>query len=325
MHKHILITGGCGFVGSELVKHLLKKGYFINVLDLQIYGSNLNDHPNLNLIKGDIRDLKIIDKATKSVDVVIHLACISNDPSFELNPSLGKSINLDSFLPFLDICKKNKIKKFIYASSSSVYGIKNIKDVNEDEELEPITDYSKYKAECEKILFNHKSDMTKTVIRPATVCGLSSRLRLDLVINIITKHAFFDNKIKIFGGDQLRPNIHLMDMIDAYTLLLEADDLFIDKKIYNVGFQNLSLNEIGTTVRGIIGPSLDVETIKTDDNRSYHISSDKIFNELKYKPKRKIEEAINELKIYFENFSDKNEFEKDKYYNIKRMQNLKLK
>ena len=325
MHKHILITGGCGFVGSELVKHLLKKGYFINVLDLQIYGSNLNDHPNLNLIKGDIRDLKIIDKATKSVDVVIHLACISNDPSFELNPSLGKSINLDSFLPFLDICKKNKIKKFIYASSSSVYGIKNIKDVNEDEELEPITDYSKYKAECEKILFNHKSDMTKTVIRPATVCGLSSRLRLDLVINIITKHAFFDNKIKIFGGDQLRPNIHLMDMIDAYTLLLEADDLFIDKKIYNVGFQNLSLNEIGTTVRGIIGPSLDVETIKTDDNRSYHISSDKIFNELKYKPKRKIEDAINELKIYFENFSDKNEFEKDKYYNIKRMQNLKLK
>ena len=325
MHKNILITGGCGFVGSELVKHLLKKGYFINVLDLQIYGSNLNDHPNLNLIKGDIRDLKIIDKATKSVDVVIHLACISNDPSFELNPSLGKSINLDSFLPFLDICKKNKIKKFIYASSSSVYGIKNIKDVNEEEELEPITDYSKYKAECEKILFNHKSDMTKTVIRPATVCGLSSRLRLDLVINIITKHAFFDNKIKIFGGDQLRPNIHLMDMIDAYTLLLEADDSFIDKKIYNVGFQNLSLNEIGTTVRGIIGPSLDVETIKTDDNRSYHISSDKIFNELKYKPKRKIEDAINELKIYFENFSDKNEFEKDKYYNIKRMQNLKLK
>ena len=256
---------------------------------------------------------------------MIHLACISNDPSFELNPSLGKSINLDSFLPFLDICKKNKIKKFIYASSSSVYGIKNIKDVNEEEELEPITDYSKYKAECEKILFNHKSDMTKTVIRPATVCGLSSRLRLDLVINIITKHAFFDNKIKIFGGDQLRPNIHLMDMIDAYTLLLEADDSFIDKKIYNVGFQNLSLNEIGTTVRGIIGPSLDVETIKTDDNRSYHISSDKIFNELKYKPKRKIEDAINELKIYFENFSDKNEFEKDKYYNIKRMQNLKLK
>ena len=325
MHKNILITGGCGFVGSELVKHLLKKGYFINVLDLQIYGSNLNDHVNLNLIKGDIRDTKIIDKATKSVDAVIHLACISNDPSFELNPSLGKSINLDSFLPFLDICKKNKIKKFIYASSSSVYGIKNIKDVNEEEELEPITDYSKYKAECEKILFNHKSDMTKTVIRPATVCGLSSRLRLDLVINIITKHAFFDNKIKIFGGDQLRPNIHLMDMIDAYTLLLEADDSFIDKKIYNVGFQNLSLNEIGTTVRGIIGPSLDVETIKTDDNRSYHISSDKIFNELKYKPKRKIEDAINELKIYFENFSDKNEFEKDKYYNIKRMQNLKLK
>ena len=134
--------------------------------------------------------------------------------------------------------------------------------------------------------------MTKTVIRPATVCGLSSRLRLDLVINIITKHAFFDNKIKIFGGDQLRPNIHLMDMIDAYTLLLEADDSFIDKKIYNVGFQNLSLNEIGTTVRGIIGPSLDVETIKTDDNRSYHISSDKIFNELKYKPKEKLKTLL---------------------------------
>jgi|TARA_B100001059_G_C17824103_1_gene580247 nucleoside-diphosphate-sugar epimerase len=325
MHKNILITGGCGFVGSELVKHLLKKGYFVKVLDLQIYGSNLNDHPNLKLIKGDIRDEKIVDIATKSIDAVIHLACISNDPSFELNPTLGKSINLDSFLPFLNICKKNKIKKFIYASSSSVYGIKNIKNVSEQEELEPITDYSKYKAECEKILFNHKSDMVKTVIRPATVCGLSSRLRLDLVINIITKHAFFDNKIKIFGGDQLRPNIHLMDMIDAYTLLLETDDTLVDKKIYNVGFQNLSLNEIGTTVRDIIGPRLDVETIKTDDNRSYHISSNKIFDELNYKPKRKIEDAINELKNYFEDFSDKKEFEKDKYYNIKRMQNLKLK
>lgn len=323
MSKSILITGGCGFVGCELVKHLLNKGYHIRVLDLQIYGSNLNEHPKLELIKGDIRDENVVDLATQSIDSVIHLACISNDPSFELNPTLGKSINLDSFLPFLNICKKNKIKKFIYASSSSVYGIKNIKDVTEDEKLEPITDYSKYKAQCEKIFFDHDSDMIKTIIRPATVCGLSSRLRLDLVINIITKHAFFDKKIKIFGGQQLRPNIHLMDMVDAYTLLLESDEKLVHNKIYNVGFENLSLNEIGSTVKNIIGSNLKLEVIKTDDNRSYHISSKKIFSELNYRPKRKIEDAIVELKKHFESY-DKNEFEKDVYYNIQRMQNLNI-
>jgi nucleoside-diphosphate-sugar epimerase len=322
--KKILVIGGCGYVGSKLVDKLLQKNYLVRVLDLQIYGVNLEDHKNLEIVKGDIRNVEILQSATKNIDAVIHLACISNDPSFELNPVLGKSINLDSFLPLLKKCNDNNVKRFLFASSSSVYGIKNIKDVTEDESLEPITDYSKYKAECEKILINFNSKMAKTIIRPATVCGVSNRLRLDLVVNIITKHAYFDKKIKIFGGSQLRPNIHIMDMVDAYITLLEAEDSKVNNQIYNAGYDNLSLNEIGKKVQNIINPNLDIEIIKTDDNRSYHISSDKISRNLNFFPKKTVEDAIQDIKDHFNINDNKEEFQKDIYYNIQRMQNLKL-
>ena len=198
----ILITGGAGYVGSVLTPYLLNKGHKITVIDLMIYGENvLKEDKNLRKIKGDIRNQDLLEKELANHDVIIHLACISNDPSFELNPKLGKSINLDAFTPLVEISKKKEIKKFIFSSSSSVYGIKDEKDVHEDMSLEPLTDYSKYKAECETILQKYKSEnFTPIIIRPATVCGYSPRQRLDVVVNILTNLAYHKRKISVFGG-----------------------------------------------------------------------------------------------------------------------------
>ena len=196
--KNIFITGGGGYVGVPLVDHLLKKGFKVTVLDLFLYGENvLSEHKNLTKIKGDIRDVNILKKYLKNQEIVIHLACISNDPSFELNPTLGKSINLDAFEPLVKISRENNVRKFIYASSSSVYGIKEEKNVVEDMKLVPLTDYSKFKAKCEKILFKYKSDnFITTVVRPATVCGFSKRQRLDLVVNILSNLAYHKKKLQ---------------------------------------------------------------------------------------------------------------------------------
>src|ERR1035437_2181409 len=214
--EKIFITGGAGYVGSVLVPKLLSKGYEVTVLDLMIYGEDvLPVHQNLNSIKGDIRDQKLLKEIIPGHDAVIHLACISNDPSFELNPHLGKSINLDAFEPLVDISKQSGVKRFIYASSSSVYGIKEESNVHEGMKLEPLTDYSIFKAACEQILEKYRSnDFTTLTIRPATVCGYSPRLRLDLTVNILTNLAVNKGEITVFGGEQKRPNIHIEDMTD---------------------------------------------------------------------------------------------------------------
>ena len=211
----IFITGGAGYVGAVLVPNLLENGYVVTVLDLMIYGENvLPSHPNLNAVKGDIRDQAFLRKLLPGHDAVIHLACISNDPSFELNPDLGKSINLDAFQPLVEISKSCSVKRFIYASSSSVYGIKDEPNVHEEMVLEPLTDYSQFKADCEKILAEYQSDdFTTVTIRPATVCGYSPRQRLDVVVNILTNLAYHKREISVFGGDQLRHNIHIADMV----------------------------------------------------------------------------------------------------------------
>ena len=223
--KRIFITGGAGYVGSVLVPYLISKGHIITVLDLMLYGETLKKDKNLNIVKGDIRNVGLLKKTIPGNDIVIHLACISNDPSFELNPTLGKQINLDAFTPLVQISKNLGIKKFIYASSSSVYGVKKEKNVNEEMSLEPLTYYSKFKADCEKILFEYNSkDFSAVVLRPATVCGYSPRQRLDLVVNILTNLAYHNREITIFGGDQLRPNIHIQDMVRAYELFINEDN-----------------------------------------------------------------------------------------------------
>ena len=276
--KKIIIIGGGGYVGADLVPKLLKLGYSVTVYDLFIYGIDVLDkHENLKLIKGDIRNKELLEKSIIEHDTLIHLACISNDPSFELNPELGKSINLDSFRPLVEVSRKNKIKRFIYASSSSVYGIKKEKNVNENLLLEPLTDYSKFKVECENILQEYTDKMFQTVIiRPATVCGYSKRQRLDVVVNILTNLAFNLRKIKIFGGDQLRPNINIHDMSNVYLKMIEASESLVNGEIFNAGYENLTVNEIGDLVKKIIGEDVLIDKVATDDNRSYHISSQKI-------------------------------------------------
>ncbi len=324
--KKIFITGGGGYVGSVLVPLFLKNNFEVTVLDLMIYGKDvLPIHPKLNIIKGDIRDKDLLQKTVPFHDAVIHLACISNDPSFELNPKLGKSINLDSFEPFVEICIKNKIKRFIYASSSSVYGIKKEKNVSEEMVLEPLTDYSKYKADCEKILKNYQSeDFTTVILRPATVCGYSPRQRLDVVVNILTNLAYNKRKISIFGGDQLRPNLHIKDMANAYLNVINAEKKDVEGQIFNVGTQNLSVSSIAYIVKNIVGDDVVLEIVKSNDNRSYHISSKKIKNVLGFIPKYTIENAIEELANAFKNNLLTNALDNEKYYNIKRMQSINL-
>lgn len=322
----ILITGGAGYVGAVLTPYLLSKGYKVTVIDLMIYGENiLSNNPNLKIIKGDIRDEKMLSKEIPGHDIVIHLACISNDPSFELNPKLGKSINLDAFVPLVEISKKNLIEKFIFASTSSVYGIKTEHDVNENMSLEPLTDYSKYKVECEKILAKYKSnDFAPAILRPATVCGYSRRQRLDVVVNILTNLAYHKKEITVFGGEQLRPNIHIKDMAKAYEVLIEAEKSRISGEIFNVGFENRTVLELAHTVKKVIGDNVNIKLNSTDDKRSYHISSKKIKKILGFNSKFTIEDAVRDLKNAFDEGLLPNSLVDDKYFNIKRMQLIEL-
>jgi nucleoside-diphosphate-sugar epimerase len=326
----VLVTGGAGYVGSVLVPKLLAAGYAVKVLDLYLYGTDVfdsvKDHPGLSQTRGDLRDASLLKKVIPGCDAVIHLACISNDPSYELNPNLGKSINYDAFLPLVDIAKSSGVKRFLYASSSSVYGIKDEAEVTEDLPLEPLTDYSKYKAKCEEYLQAAASDdFIVTTIRPSTVCGYAPRLRLDLTVNILTNHAINKGKILVFGGQQKRPNIHIQDMCDVYLFLLDQPGDKIQKKIYNVGYENYKVYEIAEMVRDVIGTDIPIEVTPTNDNRSYHVSSNKIRQELGFVPKHTIQEAIKDLQTAFAAGKIPNSMDDMRYYNIKTMQALELK
>lgn len=324
--RRIFITGGAGYVGAMLVPRLLSLGHSVTVLDLMLYGEDVIDaHPNLQMIKADLRDNRALAKVIPGHDTVIHLACISNDPSFELNPNLGRSINLDAFRPLVEISRSAGVRRFIYASSSSVYGVKDEPNVTEDMKLEPLTDYSRFKADCEKILAEYQSPTFTTVtIRPATVCGYSRRQRLDVVVNILSNLAFHNRKISIFGGKQLRPNIHIDDMVDAYVSLLNAPDHLIAGKIFNAGYENQSVEELALLVREVMGEDVELIQTPTDDNRSYHISSARIKETLGFAPKRSIRDAIVDMKRAFEEGLLPDSLTDEKYFNIRRMQSVQL-
>lgn len=326
----VLVTGGAGYVGAVLVPKLLNEGYQVKVLDLYLYGDDVLDsvkhNPNLEQIKGDIRDQSLLQRIIPGCDAVIHLACISNDPSFELNPDLGKSINYDAFFGLVDLSKFYGVHRFVYASSSSVYGIKNDQDVTENLLLEPLTDYSKYKAMCEDVLLAKKErGFTPLILRPATVCGYSPRLRLDLTVNILTNHAVNNRKITVFGGDQKRPNIHIDDVTDLYVNTLQWPDELIDCNIFNAGYENHTVMETAHIVRQGVGGDVEIATIPTDDHRSYHISSEKIKRELGYQPQRSIDDAVSGLVSAFDTGLIPSAMDDTKYYNIKVMQALSLK
>ena len=295
-------------------------------LDLMIYGEQvLPDHPDLTKIKGDIRDAALLKASLPGHDAVIHLACISNDPSFELNPDLGKSINLDAFEPLVKTAMESGVKRFIYASSSSVYGIKDEPDVTEDMMLEPLTDYSKFKAMCEVVLAKYQSpDFTTVTIRPATVCGYSPRLRLDLTVNILTNLAVNKGLITVFGGQQKRPNLHIGDMAALYLLLLELPDEKIAGKVFNAGYENHTVAEIAGMVRDTIGPQVNIVTTETNDNRSYHISSAKIKREIGFVPTHSITDAVQDLKNAFDGNLIPDSLTDDRYFNVKQMQKINL-
>lgn len=326
--RKVFVTGGAGYVGSVLVPKLLSRGHEVKVLDLFMYGDTLSEvknDPRLMQIKGDIRDKALVEKEMEGYDTVIHLACISNDPSFELDPQLGKSINYDAFFGLVEAARKNRVRNFIYASSSSVYGVKDELDVTEDLPLEPLTDYSKYKALCEQVLLDQAADdFVVTIIRPATVCGYSPRLRLDLTVNILTNHAVNKGEITVFGGDQQRPNLHIEDMTDLYVFLLDQPDEKLKNKIYNVGYENFSVKEIAEMVRRVINPDLPVRTTPTDDNRSYRVSSKRIREELGFAAKRTVEDAVNDLRIAFAEGKCPDSMNAIRYYNIKTLQALSL-
>lgn len=323
----VYVTGGAGYVGAILIPKLLREGYQVSVIDLFIYGEEvLPEHPNLTKIRGDIRDRDLLASTIPGHDAVIHLACISNDPSFDLDPELGKSINLDAFEPMVQIAKEGGVKRFIYASSSSVYGIKEEPEVTEEMALEPLTDYSKFKAMCEDILARYQSDdFTTVTIRPATVCGYSPRLRLDLVVNILTNLAINKGEITVFGGSQKRPNIHIEDMTDLYLQLLDLPSEKIAGKIFNAGYENHPVEELARIVRDVVGDQVNIITSPTDDLRSYHVSSEKIARELGFVPTHTIDDAVKDLKKAFDEGKVPGSLSDPRYFNVKLMQLIDLK
>lgn len=329
--RNVLITGGAGYVGSLLTPQLLKAGYNVTVYDIMYFGDDHlpKDHPNLTIVAGDLRDIAKYSEAVKGIDVVLHLGCISNDASFELDETLSETINYDAFEPLVIASKAAGVKRFVYASSSSVYGVSDAPDVTEDHPLVPLTLYNKFKGMCEPLLWKHQSpDFVCVTIRPATVCGYGPRQRLDLSVNILTNHAVTNGKILVFGGDQKRPNLHIQDMCDLYELLLTAPDETIAGQTFNAGYQNMSIMDIALTVKKVVeeifpekgGITLEVQP--SNDPRSYHINSDKIANILGFRPKHTIEDAVRDLCTAFRDGLLPDSMTDINYYNVRKLKAL---
>jgi nucleoside-diphosphate-sugar epimerase len=322
--KNVLITGGAGYVGTVLAPQLRAKGYEVTVYDIMYYGCELVAEPGLRIVEGDIRDTARFRDACRGVDTVIHLACISNDPSFELDEELSRTINYDCFEPMVIAAKEQDVRRFIYASTSSVYGVSDKPDVTEDHPLVPLTLYNRYKGLCEPLLFKHQApDFVCVTIRPATICGYSPRMRLDLSVNILTNHAINTGKITVFGGEQLRPNLHIQDACDLYALLLEIRDEAIAGETFNAGYQNHSIIDIARIVRRVVQEEfpekgeIEIVTTPTNDIRSYHINSEKIARKLGFRPKRGIEDAVRDLCGAFKDGKLADSMTDERYVNVK--------
>ncbi len=328
--KRVFITGGAGYVGSLLVPSLLSKGYEVIVYDLFLYGDTLPDNPRLKKIKGDIRDRDKLIKSAHGADAFIHLACISNDPSFDLAPDLGKSINFGAFPNVLDAARLGGVKRFILASSTSQYGIKpaHVK-VTEETEAEPITDYARYKIECEKIMKTRADlvgNMEYVFVRPSTLCGYAPRLRLDVSVNTLTINALEKHKMRIKGGNQLRPTMNIKDMVRFYELMLEAPSELIDEQAFNVSYTNASILQFAQMVRDVLeDQTVEFEMIPSDDPRSYHVDATKIKKVLGFEFKYNVKDAINSIVEAYEEGKIKDGLNNPLYYNVKLMKETSLK
>ena len=327
MINNVLITGGSGYVGSRLIYKLLDEtNYKIINYDLSLFGDrHLPRHENFLYYKEDITDHKKFEEVIikNKVDAVLHLACISNDPTYELNSELSKKINFDCFEDIVKISKRHKVKNlYMHQPALSVYGISDSPNVVETNELKPITDYNKYKALCEPILQKYLDKNFKgIIIRPATVCGFSEKMRFDLTVNILTNYAYNKGFIRVFGGKQSRPNCHIDDMCDLYKKLINEDITQFNGEIFNVGTENLKIIEVAEKVKEVLYNKLnrkdiDIRVEKSSDIRSYMINSDKVKNLLGFQFKKTVSNAIEDLCDAFEKKIIKNSFS-DEWSNIK--------
>ncbi len=316
-----------------MVPQLLADGHEVTVYDTMYYGNHFlpESNPHLHLIKGDIRDASLFGETVRGHDAVIQLACISNDASFELDENLSTSVNLHAFKPLVMASKAAGVRRFIYASSSSVYGVSDSPDVTEDHPLVPLTLYNQYKGECEPMLLEELTDdFVGVIIRPATLCGYAPRQRLDLSVNILTNHGYNNGVVKVFGGSQLRPNLHVKDMVEAYRVLLAAEDDAIQGETFNCGYQNMSIADIAELVAQIVLKyrpelgELPIETSPSNDLRSYHVNSDKITRVLDYKPQFSIADAIEDLCRAFAEGLLPDSFDDTRYFNVRRMKELNV-
>ena len=309
----ILVTGGCGYKGHVLIPKLLARGYEIIAFDLQWFGNYLLPHKNLSVIKGDVRDIESIP--LNEVDCIIHLSSIANDPCSELDPQLTWEVSALATMQLADKARRKGIKRFIYASSGSVYGVKEELQVTEDLELKPISEYNKTKMVGERVLLSYQDDMVVQIVRPATVCGYSPRMRLDVSVNLLTMQALSKGKITIFGGDQVRPNIHIDDITDLYLHLIDHPEY---TGIYNAGFENISIKDIGYLITKHVPAEILITA--SNDPRSYRINSDKLLT-TGFKPKKTVDDAIKEIIQKYNNNELKDE---DRFYNLKWMQQTVL-
>ena len=311
---NILITGGCGYVGTVLTETLLNDGHKITVIDTQWFGNHLKEHPNLINIKGDIRNIESIN--LEKIDTILHLANIANDPAVELNPTLSWEVNVLAAQQLADKAIRNGVKHFVYASSGSVYGVKDEPQVTEELSLVPISVYNKTKMVAERVLLSYKDKMQVHCIRPATVCGMSPRMRLDVSVNMLTFQALKNKKITVFGGDQTRPNIHMKDMVRVYQHFVNNSN--IESGCYNAGFENISILQIAEMVKSKLGAEIIVS--ESNDPRSYRQNSDKLLN-TGFKQEYGVDYAINEI---IDAYNDKKLVESDSCYTVKWMKNLNL-
>lgn len=306
--KKILVTGGCGYKGTVLVPKLLNRGFNVVVIDPQWFGNFLIPHPNLVVKKENVITMQ--SKDLQNIDAIIHLASVANDPCCELNPELTWEMNALATMKLADLAVRNGVKQFVYASSGSVYGVKEEKQVTEDLSLEPISAYNKTKMIAERILLSYKDVMGVQIVRPATVCGLSPRMRLDVTVNMLTMQALTGGEITVLGGDQVRPNIHIEDITDLYIYLLDNIQI---QGIFNAGFENLSILEVANKVVEYIPSKINI--VPSNDPRSYRVNSDKLLK-AGFKPKKTVDDAIREIAAAFK----KNVLQDEKkFYNLKWM------
>jgi nucleoside-diphosphate-sugar epimerase len=328
----VAVVGGAGYKGSVLVPKLLERGDDVVVFDLMLYGSEgLPEHERLEVIEGDIRDTAAYAEAIAGVETVINLACISNDPSFELDPHLSREINFECFEPMVKASVDAGVSRYIYASTSSVYGVSDAPEVTEEHPLVPVSDYNKYKGMSEPFLLKYESDsFTPVIIRPATVCGYSPRQRLDLTVNILANLAVNTGRITVFGGDQKRPNIHIDDITDLYVDLLSRPKEQISGETFNAGYENFTVREIADQVKRVVEEEfperapIEITTTPSDDPRSYHVSSKKIAEKLGWAPKRSIEDAVRDLCRAFRDGLLPNSLDDERYFNVRTVKSLAL-